>query len=106
MKKLALDTYYWSDSLAKTVGVVFNNWSDSEPIKIITDTNYRVKLGKMARKSMKQYDNELTLKKWVELLLAVYNGDYYYNKLRNERKKLPEKEAINLLEGQIMNMKK
>lgn len=38
MKKLALDTYYWSDSLAKTVGVVFNNWSDSEPIKIITDT--------------------------------------------------------------------
>ena len=77
-----------------------------EAIKIITDTNYRVKLGKMARKSMKVYNNELTLKKWVELLLAVYNGDYYYNKLRNEGKKLPEKEAVNLLEGQIMNMKK
>ena len=29
-----------------------------EAIKIITDTNYRVKLGKMARKSMKQYNNE------------------------------------------------
>lgn len=37
MKKLAIDTYYWSDTLARTVGVVFENWSDPTPSKIITD---------------------------------------------------------------------
>lgn len=33
-KKVAIDTYYYKDR-AKTVGVVFNEWEDSEPEKII-----------------------------------------------------------------------
>ena len=100
------------DYISTAKGGVININDDSpktmakEAIKILNNTSYRIKLGIMARKSMKQYNNKLTLKKWVELLLAVYNGDYYYNKLRKEGKKLPEKEAINLLEGQLKIMKK
>ena len=44
---------------------------------------------------MKKFQNILTSKKWVELLLAVYNGEYFYNKLKNEEKRIFEKEAIN-----------
>ena len=33
-KKLATDTYYYKDR-AKTVGIIFNSWEDSEPAEII-----------------------------------------------------------------------
>ena len=52
----------------------------NESIKILKDFNYRKKLGKMARESMKKFKNEITAKKWINLILAVYNGEYYYNK--------------------------
>jgi deoxyinosine 3'endonuclease (endonuclease V) len=34
--KLAVDTYYYSDNLALTVGVLFNRWTDDEPAEIIS----------------------------------------------------------------------
>ena len=34
-KKIALDTYYYSDTEAKTVGAIFSNWEDAKPEKII-----------------------------------------------------------------------
>ena len=34
-KKIAIDTYYYKDR-AKTVGVIFENWEDSEPLKIVS----------------------------------------------------------------------
>ena len=33
--KIALDTYYYED-IAKTVGVIFNDWSDKKPLDIIS----------------------------------------------------------------------
>ena len=33
-KKIAIDTYYYKDR-AKTVGVIFNEWEDQEPEKVI-----------------------------------------------------------------------
>ena len=78
-----------------------------EAIKILKNDKYRKKLGKEARESMKKFQNELTAKKWVELLLAIYNGEYFYNKLKNEEKRISEKEAINILDNQIklLNMR-
>jgi glycosyltransferase involved in cell wall biosynthesis len=73
----------------------------NESIKILKDFNYRKTLGKNARESMKKFRNEITSKKWIELILAVYNGEYYYNKLREEDKKLTEKEAINYIQNQL-----
>ncbi len=39
-KKIALDTYYYSDTEAKTVGVIFNNWEDTEPSQILETWTY------------------------------------------------------------------
>ena len=33
-KKIAIDTYYYSDTEAKTVGVIFENWNDSKPLEV------------------------------------------------------------------------
>ena len=35
------------------------------------------------------------------MILAVYNGEYYYNKLKEEDTKITEKEAINYLKNQL-----
>ena len=77
----------------------------NESIKILKDFNYRKKLGKIARESMKKFRNEITAKKWIDLILAVYNGEYYYNKLRKEDKKITKKEAINYLQNQLSIIK-
>ena len=34
-KKIAIDTYYYLDK-AKTVGVIFENWEDPEPLEIVS----------------------------------------------------------------------
>jgi deoxyinosine 3'endonuclease (endonuclease V) len=35
MKKIAIDSYYQDESICKTVGVIFNSWTDTEPEKEI-----------------------------------------------------------------------
>ena len=80
-----------------------------EAIKILNDDNYRKRLGKEARKSMKKYKNEYIVKKWEKLLLSVYNGidEYSYSKLfTNYRKKITEKEANLILSNQLNLLKK
>ena len=73
----------------------------NESIKSLKDFDYRKKLGKIARESMKKFKNKITAKKWIELILAVYNGEYYYNKLKEEDQKITEKEAINYLQNHL-----
>lgn len=36
MLKIAIDTFYYNDSDAYTVGVIFSNWTDSYPEKIVS----------------------------------------------------------------------
>ena len=72
-----------------------------EAIKIIENKDYRKKLGKEARKSMKKYNNEMLLRDWIELILSIYKGEDYYIKLRKEKNKLSEKEGINILNNQL-----
>jgi len=99
------------DYVSTAKGGVINIINDNpeviakEAIKILKNNNYRKELGESARKSMKKFRNELTIRKWVELILAIYNGDYYYNKLRSEERKISEKEAINQIERQIQLLK-
>ena len=99
------------DYLSTAKGGVININNDNpediakEAIKIIKDYNYRKKLGEKARKSMKKFKNELTKRRWVELILAIYNGEYFYNKLKNDKNKISKKEAINQLKKQIKLMK-
>jgi len=73
-----------------------------ESIKILKNDEYRKKLSKEARKSMKKYNNERLKIKWIKLILCVYNDDYnYYQMIRDENRQISKEEAIYLLKNQI-----
>ena len=76
-----------------------------EAIKVLKNDKYRIKLGREARKSIKSFNNKILLLKWIKLILSVYKGDYYYDILRNEEKKLPKSVALNILKNQIKLLK-
>jgi glycosyltransferase involved in cell wall biosynthesis len=77
----------------------------SEAIKIIEKTEYRKQLGKESRKSMKKFKNDLVLNDWIELILSIYKGQYYYNKLREDKQKLSQNDLIKILNNQIKLLK-
>lgn len=77
-----------------------------ESIKIFINDKYRKNLGKEARRSMKQFKNEKTLKKWINLIISIYYCNDYYEELRISNKKICEKKALNLLKNQIILLKK
>lgn len=77
----------------------------SEAIKILGDDKYRKILGESGRKSLQIFDNELLLEKWIKLILSVHFGNCYYQKLREEDKKISENEAKKILENQINLLK-
>ena len=77
----------------------------NEAIKILKNDDYRKKLGNEARESMKQFDNKLLLKRWIKLILSIFNGDNYYQKLRYQDKKISENESLIILKNQIELLK-
>lgn len=56
-----------------------------ETIKILQNEKYIKELGKEARKAMKIFNNEILSKRWIKLILSVYNGDNYYSELINHQ---------------------
>lgn len=54
---------------------------------------------------MKKFNNRLILKRWIKIILSIYNGKEDYEKLRNKDKKITDKEAMNLIENQINLLK-
>ena len=76
-----------------------------EAIKILNNDTYRIKLGKDARKSMTAYHNNLTLNKWVNLILAIYKGKQYYDSIRFQETKIKEKNAKKIMKKQIELLK-
>ena len=80
-----------------------------ESIKILKNGNYRKKLGKEARISMKKYKKKCIVKRWIKLLLAVYNGvdEFSYVNLFTEHdQRIKEKEAYIILNNQLNLIKK
>ena len=74
-------------------------------IIILKNETLRKKLGKDARKSMKKFENKMLLKKWIKLILSIYNGNIYYEKLKEQEKKISEEEAIIILKNQVELLK-
>ena len=74
-----------------------------EAIKIISNKEYRKKLGKEARNSMKKYNNELLLRDWIKLILSIYTGDNFY--IKYWEKELSQDEGINILNSQLKLLK-
>ena len=75
-------------------------------IKQLENQNYRNILGNDARKSMKQFNNNLLLMKWIKLILSIYNGDIFYNKMKEEDKYISENILFNVINQQIYLFKK
>ena len=102
---LGLD--YISLAFGGTIIIYDNNPKSiaKESIKILKDEKYRKKLGKKARKSMKRFKNELLLKKWINLILSIYKGDYFFNNTIEDKKKLSNKKYINILKNQVNLLK-
>jgi glycosyltransferase involved in cell wall biosynthesis len=76
-----------------------------ESIKILKNEEFMNKLGREGRRSMKQFKNEILLNKWINLILSIYSGNVFYEKLRKLDKKLSEKKIINILKNQISLLK-
>ena len=74
-------------------------------IKIIKNEKYRKKLGKEARKSLKKFENEIILKRWIKIIKAVYKGKGEIQKLINEEEKLDKKDAFRIIEKEILKLK-
>lgn len=53
-----------------------------EALKILNSYIYRKKIGSDARISMKEFNNNRLINKWIQLLLSIYNGGTYYDNLR------------------------
>jgi glycosyltransferase involved in cell wall biosynthesis len=64
-------------------------------VKILKNERYKKKLGREARNSMKRFRNKLILKRWIKIIVSIYNGKEKYLKLRNKDKKMADKDAIN-----------
>ena len=77
-----------------------------EAIKLLKNDEYRKKLGKEARESMKKFNNNLLFKKWIKLILSVYNGEKYYQKLREQDDKISKNDALNMLNNQLNLLKR
>ena len=75
-------------------------------IKILNNIQYRKKMGRRSRKSMKKYSNKILFKKWIKLIEAVNEGEDSFEQLANEDKPIPENESIYILQNQINLLKK
>ena len=94
-----------------TVIIYYDNtiYIAKDAIKILKNDKYRKKLGKEARRSMKNIRNKIIIKKWRKLLLSVYNGidkSSYSNLFTKYNNKITEKESNNLLNNQFKLIKK
>ena len=77
-----------------------------ESLKIMKNKKYRFKIGREARLSMKRFNNNLLAKKWIKLILSIYNGDAYYRALQNDSIQLSNITALKILNNQVKLIKK
>jgi glycosyltransferase involved in cell wall biosynthesis len=101
---------YISTAKGGTV-IIYNDEPKSisnEAIKILKNYNYRKKLGEEARNSMKIFNNNLLFIKWIKLVLSVFNGEMFYQKLREQESKISKDSALSMIKNQVMllNMRK
>ena len=54
---------------------------------------------------MKIFDDKLLLTKWIELIASVFNGENFYQQLKNKYKKISKEKALYMMKNQIKLMK-
>ena len=75
-------------------------------IFLLKKESYRNKLGKNARKSMKKFNNDILLIKWIKLILSINNGDIYYNELRGKDIFFSQSKIYKIVNKQVKLLKK
>lgn len=91
--------------------IIFDESPESiakESIKIMNNYKYKKNLSLEARKSMKTLNNEVLSKKWINLILSIFNNENFYLNLKEKKKekKITIDNALNILNNQINFMKK
>ena len=79
-----------------------------EVITMLKNKNYKQRLGLNAKKSMKKFNNNALLIKWIKLILSVYNNNDhndYYKKLREEHLKMLKYDSLNIILKQVNLLK-
>ena len=78
-----------------------------EAIKILKNDNYRKRLGKEARKSMKKFNNDLLSKKWIKLILSIFNDNMHFPGIK-EVKNATKNKFLKLINNQLalLNIRK
>ena len=98
---------YISNSKGGTI-IIYDDTPESiakEIIKILKNNEYMKNLGREARKSMRQFKNNLLLNRWIKIILSIYNGDDYYINLVNNDKKKNQNEIFRILNNQLNQLK-
>ena len=75
-------------------------------INILKNDYNKKKLGVEARKSIKKFNNEILFDKWLKVTISIINGERFYIELREKEEKGYENEIRNILNNQIMLLKK
>ena len=70
-------------------------------IKLLLNEKNRFKSGQNARNSMKKFNNNLLLIKWIKFILSIYIDDILFEILRKQDKKLSLEESYNIIDSQI-----
>ena len=94
---------YVSASKGGTI-IIYDDTSESlakESIKILKNNEYKKNLGIESRKSMKKFKNKLLLNNWINLILSINNGNYYYKELQKKAEKLTNLEALKIINNQL-----
>ena len=90
------------------VSIIFDDSPESiakEAIKILKNNKYRKRLGIEAKNSMAKFKNQLLIKKWIKLILSIFNGYNYYEALRGEDENMAENLCLNIIKNQINLLK-
>jgi len=86
--------------------IIFDDRSEliaKESLIILKNYDYRIRIGKKARNSMKKFNNKLLINKWLKLIILIYFDDNnnINVKLLNSDEKITNKEAKNILLNQF-----
>lgn len=86
--------------------IIYDDTAESiakESLKILQNDKIKKDLGKEARRSMQQFNNNSLIKKWIKLLLSIYKGGNYYENLRIEyENRISKKYLLKILKTNII----
>ena len=89
--------------------IIYNDSPESlskESIKILINYKYKKNLGEKERNNIKKYNNQKLLKKWIKIILSIYNDNNYLEQLIKFDTKIPENKALNMFKNQIILFKR